>query len=218
MAVTARLKSRIIDILLLVALPVFLCVVGLGVAYFAFMRYDIPWRRLALPNPPRRPASILHVELNSTRDDPTGDVIYIKTDNGAVYAHRVPTDPWRWVDPATTWDTDHTSDCAPDWPSEYSGSDIWEPPPVQKKVVDSAGIRFEHSLAIDVRCYVLFEDGSLEVWAREDNFAMGLMPFIACAPVLAACGAALGLMIGGLVFYIRKKKRKAAQVQPAVQP
>ncbi len=185
---TVKPKGCIVDVLLLAGLPVLLSVAGLAIAYFTFLYSDIPWRRFGLPTPPRPPVAIQHVDLNSAGGDPTGDIVYIKMENGAVYAEKVPTGPWRWVDPAFTWDADYTSDCAPDWPSEQSGSHIWDPPPVEK-VVDSAGVRFEHPPAMDVRCYVILGDGSVEVWARGDNGRQGMVAFILCAPVFASWGA-----------------------------
>jgi hypothetical protein len=61
----------------------------------------------------------------------------------------------------------------PYWGAEPLQCSNWRKRLPIRKIVDSAGVIFEHALADSTKCYVLFNDGSLEVWTRtQDAFSM----------------------------------------------
>jgi hypothetical protein len=53
---------------------------------------------------------------------------------------------------------------------------------------------------MEVRCYVLLDDGSLEVWSREDNASIGIGILLFVAPVFALIGILIGIIIGILLY------------------
>jgi hypothetical protein len=183
--------------------------VGLAIAYFMTLNkeYNIPWKHFTLPTPPKEIVAISHIEFHSYFDDPTGDIVYITTKNGKIYSNTLFQKDWMLIEDIPNFEKDYTSDCAPTWAGAQSDSQIWDPPPTGNNVHDSAGIRFEHSLAIDVRCYVLLDDGNLEVWAREDNAgSAGIFAFIYYAQAFGCLGIIIGIIIGVLVIRFRNKE------------
>lgn len=183
--------------------------VGLATAYFMFLNddYEIPWKHFALPTPPKEIVAISHIEFHSYLDDPTGDTVYITTKNGALYSNTLFQKDWLLIEDTPNFEKDYTSDCAPTWAGTQSNSQIWDPPPTGKNVFDSAGIRFEHTLAIDVRCYVLTDDGNLEVWAREDNASSaGVFSFAFFAQVFGCLGIIMGVIMGVLLIRFRNRE------------
>jgi hypothetical protein len=189
------------------------CLAFILTGYLLVFADNIPWNHYALPVPPTGTTSIVHIEFRDSLDDPSGDTVYVATQDDTLYSNTLFEDKWLPAQKASNWQTDSLSNCAPDWPGAPSNAHIWEPPPVQKQVIDSAGVRFEHPLAIDVRCYVLSEDG-LEVWAREDN-ATAMMAFIEFyGPASAVLGSLIGIVIG--IVIVRKiRSKNGAKADPS---
>jgi hypothetical protein len=196
-------NSKLADRLIIGSLSVVLGVAGAGVAYSQFMVTELPWQQYRLPNPPDGAADISRVDLRSFGDDPSGDTIFIVTNDGDKYSYTLFEGQWLDVDTLPKSDFQATAACAPDWPGAQSDADIWDPPPVERKVRDSAGERIEHALAIFVRCYVLSDDSSLELWTREDD-PFEIMGFMQCAPVYILVGGLLGAATGLIVVRTRK--------------
>ena len=203
-------KANLPNSLIIAALALLMGAVGLTAAYFRFMTYDLPWHTYRLSDPPKGAAGIVHVEYQANQHDPAGDTIYVVTQDGSVYANRLFTKGWGLVQSNPSREEDRSSACAPVWPGAQSEAEIWSAPPVEKKVVDSRGVRFEHSASIAVRCYMLSEDGSLEVWTREDSI-MGIIAFLQCGPVYALAGALLGVLTGIVVTRLRKTVKGAIE-------
>lgn len=200
-------KPNISNGLLVFALATIFGIVGCAFAYSQFMVYEIPWQNHRLPSPPRGTVQIVHIQIKSFADDPKGDTVYVETENSTIYSYTLFEDAWLSVDEIPDSDFQISDTCAPDWPGAQSGADIWDPPPVEKNVLDSDGERIEHAIAIFVRCYVLSDDGSLELWTREDS-ALAIIAFLQCGLGYAFIGILLGIIIGTVV--IRFKKRKMA--------
>jgi hypothetical protein len=184
-------------------------VFGLVLSYFLFLdtQYEIPWGRYHLPDAPKEAINIVFVEIVSTLEDPSGDIIYISTEDSSVYSNTLYENSWLLVESVSNWDSDHISDCAPVWPGAPTDAQIWEAPPVKNNIIDSAGVRFERPLSIIVRCYVLSDDGSLEVWVREDNAGKaGVYSFAFFAPRFAILGIMVGVIIGVLIIRFRQRR------------
>ena len=201
-----KTNIKLVDRLIIISLIGVFGFLGLAIAYSQFMVYEPPWQTRRLPTPPDGVIQILQVELHSFGDDPTGDRVFVETDNGLIYSHTLFEDSWLAVDEVPDSDFHLSESCAPEWPGAQSDSHIWDPPPVEKEVRDSAGERIEHAIAIFVRCYVLSEDGSLELWTMQDS-ALGAIAFMQCGPFYALIGGLLGFMIGALVVWIRRRGR-----------
>ncbi len=209
-------NNVLINGLIIVSLALLMGGVGLATAYFMFLNlnqdYDIPWKHFTLPTPPKEIVAISHIEFHSYLDDPTGDTVYIMTKNGAIYSNTLFQKDWLLVEGTSNFEKDYTSDCAPTWAGAQSDSQIWDPPPAKENILDSAGVRFEHSLAIDVRCYVLSDDGNLKVWVREDNAgSSGVFAFAFFAQAFGCLGIIIGIIIGALL--IRFRNRESVQVK-----
>ncbi len=189
-------------------LSVLLACIGVGVAVRIFTNYEIPWQRYVLLKPPKGTIEISGVDFHSYLDEPAGDEVHVRTADGAVYSNTLFEDTWQFVVGADAKPTSQPLKCAPAWSEQPSDAPIWDPPPIKKTVLDSAGARFEHSMAIAVRCYVLYDDGSLELWTRYDDFRSSA-PLIFGAPLLGGFGALAGLVIGFLVVWgIRRRRRR----------
>jgi hypothetical protein len=198
-------KTNLPNALIIVPLALLMGGVGLAIAYFQFMVYDLSWDTYQLNNPPKETIGIIHIDYKSTLADPMGDTIYVITKDHFVYSNTLFEKEWGLAQADPSWEEDYASTCTPVWPGAQSDAQIWSAPPVEKKVVDSRGVRFEHAMAIAVRCYVLSEDGSLEVWTREDS-AIAIIAFLQCGSVYALFGALLGIIIGVIIIRIRKQR------------
>ncbi len=197
-------------------LPLLLCCGGIVVAWqWAVVgTSDRPWVRYVLPIPPVEAVNISHVEAHSSLDNLTGDIIYIQGRDNAFYFNTLYEGKWHPVNQAGFTQEFTGEECAPEWPGAESNAPIWKAPPVQKAVRDSAGFRFEHPMSIFVRCYVLYEDGSLEAWSRSDD-ATGLYLFFRFyGPALGICGGLLGSGLGAVIVRIRHRRRKNTAAPP----
>ncbi len=179
--------------------------IGVAVPVRLFTGYEIPWQRYALPSSPRGTTEISGVTFHSYLDQPAGDTVYVRTAEGAVYSNTLFEETWKTAGASDGEAANHASQCSPVWSETPSDAPIWDAPPVEEQVLDSAGVRFEHSMAIAVRCYVLFEDGSIQLWTRYDDFRSSSALLIG-APLLGAFGAVAGLIIGVLI--VRAMRRK----------
>jgi hypothetical protein len=86
---------------------------------------------------------------------------------------------------------------------------MWDAPPIGEGIIDSGGVRFERPISIISRCYVLLEDGSLEVWVHSGDgmsFFMGEMIKL----LFAVPGVILGILVGGWIALFRRKQGRAA--------
>ena len=61
----------------------------------------------------------------------------------------------------------------PFWGVEPKQCSNWRKRLSFRKIIDSSGVSFAHALADSEKCYVLFDDGDLEVWTRtQDAFTL----------------------------------------------
>jgi hypothetical protein len=165
--------------------------------------YNPPWTHYPIPSPSEEIVDIVHVEIASTLTDPTGDTIFVKDKNGEIYSNTVFQNKWSVVDPVPTWDNKSPYSCTGDYLAP-SGSHMWDRPPVDKSVVDSYGALFERPVSTIVRCYILFDDGSLEVWVHSGN-AMDSLAGIFTKMVYAIIGVIIGIIIGIIIIRFRKR-------------
>ena len=198
-------RSNISNALIVVILALLLGGGGCAIAYFEFMVYDLPWHTYQVSSPPIPAKRILHIEYKSTLADPTGDTIYVNTADNSVYSTTLFESGWTLAKANPNWYDDSSSTCAPQWPGAQSDDQIWQPPPVEKNVVDSRGVRFEHAIAMSVRCYVLTEDGHIEVWTREDS-GLPIIAFMQCGLGYAFIGVLLGVLSGIGIIHFKNRR------------
>lgn len=84
--------------------------------------------------------------------------------------------------------------CATEWE---------EPPPLGQEALDSVGVRFERPISAIERCYVLLDNGSLQVWTRATD-VFTLMRIIG---ISTGTGIAIGIAIGILVARATTRNR-----------
>ncbi len=178
-----------------IALIILIATLGCSVGFFVAGGYAPPWTRLSIHPSPATPVSIAYLDINSMQDDPGGDVLFIEAVDGKVYSLRLFEDQWELVDQVPdSSNVGYIENCAIDWPS---------PPLVEEGIIDSVGIRIDHALATILRCYVLMDDHSLQVWVHSSD-AWDLFDVIKMKVILATIGGVLGITV---VFLIQLRKR-----------
>jgi hypothetical protein len=179
-----------------IALIILSAVIGCCAGSFVVGSYDPPWTRLSIHPSPAIPVSIAHVDINSTQDDPGGDVLFIEAVDGRVYSLRLFEDQWELVDQVPEpGNVIHTENCATDWPNH---------PLVEERIIDSVGFRIDHALATILRCYVLMDDHSLQVWVHSSD-GWALFDVIKLKVIFAAIGGILAILV---VFLLLLRTRR----------
>jgi len=54
-------KANLPDAVIIIALALLLSGIGLAIAYFQFLVYDLPWNTYQLKNPPKGIIGIVHI-------------------------------------------------------------------------------------------------------------------------------------------------------------
>jgi hypothetical protein len=182
--------------------------IGLVVGILLFGNYSPPWQHYSIQSAPAEIVDIVHIDIQSTLDDPTGDILYVASKEGIVYSNSLYQDKWLVIDPVPNWDDDPTNltECATEW----ADHPLAAPPSVDGVVVDSAGVRFERPLSSIWRCYVLLDDGRLQVWVHSSN-VFDLLANWRSKIICTAIGGMLGIITG--VFIVRFRKQKAEKVE-----
>ncbi len=197
-------KTRLLDSLIIGVFILFGCGLGFLAGNSFVGEYNPPWTHYQLKPSPKGSIEIAYVEINSSLLDPTGDVVYIADNTGKIYSNTVFQDTWLEVDRDPTWDSSYLSKCATEWLGEPIVSHLGDHPPTEKKVIDSAGVRFERPISIIVRCYLLLEDCSIEVWVHSGD-AYGAIGHDFLKAIYSVSGLMIGIIIS--VIFIRFRKR-----------
>jgi len=209
-----NIKTLLLNSLTICAFSLVGYVVGQFIGSSLVGEYNPPWIHYVIQSSPSTMVDIVHVDIQSSAEDPTGDILYAATKTGEVYSNTLFQSNWRSVEviPASNnnWDINwDITECAPKW-STPTDAHMWDSPPVEKKVIDSAGIRIERPASIIARCYVLSDDGSLEVWVHSGN-AMDSAVGDFSKMVYALLGVLLGIVIGIVIIRLRKRAKSPAQ-------
>ena len=165
--------------------------------------YNPYWENVSLATPPINITKIEHIEIISTLPDPIGDIVYVSNKDGIVYSNTLFQSSWSAVAPVPVWDNDYASDCATE-KDNPSDSHMWDNPPIENGVIDSASFRFERPVSTIVRCYVLLDNGNLEVWTHSGN-AMDLMAHNFIKLMYGVFGALIGAIIGIVILRARNR-------------
>lgn len=88
----------------------------------------------------------------------------------------------------------------PFWGREPKQCSDWRKRLSFRKIIDSSGVSFAHALADSTKCYVLFDNGDLEVWTRtQDAFTlMGTLGVSALTGIIA---------VGTIGFRMKRSKQ-----------
>lgn len=197
-------KTRLVNGLIIAVIILLSGGVGFLVGNFVIGEYNPPWKHYELESAPPNLVNIEFIEIKSTLFDPTGDIVYVSDKDGIVYSNTTFQTEWLVVEPIPTWENNYLIDCI----SERLGPNkahIWDNPPVKRTVIDSAGVIYDRPLSTIVRCYVLLDDGSIEVWVHSDDF-LRYLAFDFFKKVFPLFGSILGVII----YVIVKRNRKKA--------
>jgi hypothetical protein len=125
-----------------------------------------------------------------------------------VYSNTLYQDEWLVVDPIPDWGDAPTNltECATGWADQQLAGPLL----LDGVVVDSAGVRFKRPLSLILRCYVLLDDGRLQVWVHSSN-AFDLLANWRLKIICTAIGGVLGIIIG--VFVVRFRKQKVEKIE-----
>ena len=190
------MKIRSTLLLALISIVVSLFGAGLGAVSGAFLYayYIPPWKHYEISSF-QGAKDILQIDIQSSLEDPTEDTLYVVSENGKVFSNTLFRDSWNPVESLPENNYEFPL-CATAWQ---------EHPPIQKGLVDSAGVRFERPLSTILRCYVLFKDGRLQVWTRSTN-VFSLMNFVSASAIL-------GLFAGIIAsVFVRRRLRKPTSI------
>jgi hypothetical protein len=167
-------------------------IVGFTFGNMLFSFFIPPWSRFPIKSPPEKASRIISLEIKSDRSNPENDSIFIVTDAGKLLSYKLFLEDWQEIKIGPTPEA-WIVKCARPWPNR---------PLVLMKVVSSLGVAFDHALLRAEKCYVLFENGSLEVWTRETDV------FIAIYVV--GIGTIIGFIVGlwGGNRFIKRKNNK----------
>lgn len=197
-----KYKTWLVNSLIIVSLPIFIGGIVYLISNFVIGEYNPSWTHDQLQPAPKEIVDIAHIEINSNLDDPTGDIVYITDKYGIVYSNTIFQNKWETVDPIPNWENDfNISNCTKERLGP-NASHIWDNPPIEKGVIDSAGVLFERPISIIVRCYVLLDDGNLEVWVHSED-AMSLMKVEGPKILFTILGAILGIITGLVIVLFR---------------
>lgn len=156
-----------------------------------------PWVRFQIPPPPIEMTAIAHVDIKSTLEDPTGDILFAGTSDNRIYSNVLFEDNWSQVTPIPDWENGYAQKCATEW-VEYPTS--WKDrPPIKGEILDSWGVSFERPLSTILRCYVLLENGDLQVWVHSAN-VFDLMIILSAKLLFTGIGGIAGLIISLLIL------------------
>ena len=191
-----KTKSTLSFVLISIVISLLGALLGSGVGLFIYGYYIPQWKHYEIVSLPGA-NDILQIDIQSTLDDPTNDILYVVSENGTVYSNTLFQDNWNWVE-AIPENNFEFPLCATEWNDH---------PPVKNGLLDSAGVRFERPLSTILRCYVLFTDGSLQIWTRSTDFG-SLM-------AMEITSGLIGLVIGILIsIFIWRKMRDVASKIP----
>ena len=153
---------------------------GVKLSLQLYLVINWPWKQREI-TVPQDVNNILYV-ASRYLFDPTGDVLFVANEDNTVFSTTLFQEDWRIV--AFTPDQTHkSSPCPTEWL-----------PLIRSNIVDSASIQRTGEFTDTRRCYILFNDGSLQIRTRELNMYT--------ASIIGVCG-----LISGAVFGVFIGKR-----------
>ena len=212
-----KFKTLLLNSTIVIALSILGYGAGKLIGRFFIGESEPSWNHYILPPSPKKIINIIYYKMSPTSEseDPTGDSLFVKTDNGEYYSYTLFQNDWQFVDAdPTRWENPYVSKCAIKWNKgnmPYEFADLKNYPPVEKVAIDSMGVNFWNYPSTSVaRCYTLLEDGSLQGWTYSGN-----VPDLAknrlWKNVLMVASAFTGIIVGILVVRYRTKKIELAK-------
>jgi len=157
----------------------------LGIIILPWKKYDISLLEGA--------KNILYVDSPfSFSDDPTGDVLYVVSENGTIFSNTLFQDEWKIATPKQTRET---LSCPNEWL-----------PLIKSNISDSVYIVHSDEFSGTIRCYILFKNGDLQAWTRSSS----VFQYLYIAIIGGGLGFVSGAIIGVIasVFIWRKSRNR----------
>ena len=197
-------KGRLTNGLIIGFLALLIGGIGFAIGNSKIGEYNPQWTSYSIKGAPKNIVKIVHVEIKSTLPDSTGDIVYVSDKDGVIYSNTTFQSEWSILEPVPTWNNDRLSKCT----NEKLGttdSHMWDAPPINKQAIDSLGLAIERPVSTIVRCYVLLDDGKLEVWTHSGN-GMDLTAGEFTKIMFGVFGAIIGVIIGIGIIRFRKRE------------
>ncbi len=123
-------------------------------------------------------------------NEPDGEVLYIVSEDDIVFSNSLFEDEWQIDTPTSAHEY-----IMPSCPAE------WSIPIKKSNVIDSAGVSMTDAETTSVsRCYILFDDGSMEVWTDTNSIYDITISLIVGGVFGYIVGAIIGLIISVLIW------------------
>jgi hypothetical protein len=180
-----EIRSKFLAVVIAIILSLLSAFLGAGAGLFLYGNLIPPWKHYQISSLPGA-TDILQIDIHASLTDPAEDVLYVTAEHKQLFSNTLFQKDWHLVESVPENDYEFPL-CATEWKDH---------PPVSAGIIDSAGVRFERPLSTIVRCYVLFKDGSLQVWTRSTD-VFSLMTIVSVGGLL---GFILGMTIGVSVW------------------
>jgi hypothetical protein len=201
-----KIKSLLLNSAMVLALSLLGYGTGKLIGNLLVGESNPPWTYSLIQPLPKEISQIIYLQSQYS-EDPTEDTLYVKTEDGEFYSYSLFQDNRLLsdVDP-TPWDNIYLFKCAPAWNGATDSSPMGDPPPVDKGIIDSIGIKFQTPPITTTRCYVLLDDGSLQVWTHSGN-AKDLMVNGILKQGFMILGMSIGVVFSVIIIrYVKRKK------------
>ena len=212
-----KIKTLLLNSIMVIMLSILGYGAGKLIGSFFIGVSDPSWNHYILPPSPKTITNIVYYQMSPTSEseDPTGDSIYVKVENGEYYSYTLFQNEWNFVDAdPTRWNNPYVSKCATKWNRSnmpYEFANLKNYPPVEKVVNDSMGVNFLLYPSTSVaRCYTLLEDGSLQGWTYSGNVP-DLIKNRLWKNILMVAGAFAGIIVGIFIVRYKTKEMKLAK-------
>ncbi len=186
-------KAKLPAIFISIVLSLIGASLGAGLGLFLYSSFIPSWKHYEI-SPLADAKDILQIDVQSTLDDPAKDVLYVGVESGKIYSNILFQEDWLPVQSVPENNYEFPS-CATEWKDH---------PPVTNGIADSLGVRFERPVSTIVRCYVLLDNGSLQVWTRSTD-VFSLMTMVMKTGLL-------GLIVGFIISIFVWRKEKTPRV------
>jgi len=185
-----KIRSLFLAVVITIILSLLGTFLGASAGLLLCSRFFPPWRHYNVTPSPGA-TDIVQVEIKYALTDPTEDVLYVSAEGAQLFSNTLFQKDWYSVEAAPKNDYEFPK-CATDWKDH---------PPIKSGVIDSAGVRFERPLSTILRCYVLYKNGTMQVWTRVTD-VFSWMTAIAVGGLL---GLITGITIG--VSFVRNARK-----------
>ena len=190
MKINPKLLSTIVSIV-----PLLGALLGafLGIRSVPYSRFIIlPWKHYEI-SPLEGAKNILYVN-SPFSGEPTDDVLYVLSENGTIFSNKLFQDEWQI---ATSEQTRETSSCPTEWL-----------PLIKNNISDSVGVVHTDEFSGTLRCYILFNDGSMQVWTRSSS----VYEFFYTGSISGGFGFIAGAIVGVIIsIFVWRKSRNSEE-------